>query len=194
MLSPARVGASPRAVGPPRFLDRSLDARRPQPPRGARRLHLPIAFIDDAGFITSGRLAAPICVTRPNRVRLRCGSRRRRARLRQPDYSDPRSLGSVSNGQLHDEHLAVHKIGQACPGAPEYADSDAQPGRHADPDSHPDQSAQCHSYAYRDGYSVSRCHPNELAIRGHGAGRWPRGLLAARRDERHGLQGQHRPH
>ena len=39
------------------------------------------------------------CVTRPIWVRLRCGSRVRLARLRQRNYSHPRLLGYLSNGQ-----------------------------------------------------------------------------------------------
>ena len=39
-------------------------------------------------------------VTRQNRVRFRYGSRFRLSRLRQPDYSDPRSIGYMVNGQF----------------------------------------------------------------------------------------------
>jgi len=39
------------------------------------------------------------CVTRPKRVRLRCGSRVRLARLRQRCYHRPRLLGYLPNGQ-----------------------------------------------------------------------------------------------
>ncbi len=41
-----------------------------------------------------------LCVTRPKRVRLRCGSRVRLARLRQCNYFHSRLLGYLSNGQF----------------------------------------------------------------------------------------------
>jgi len=41
-----------------------------------------------------------LCVTRPKRVRLRCGSRVRLARLRQQNYFHSRLLGYLSNGQF----------------------------------------------------------------------------------------------
>jgi len=60
-----------RHAGSPRFLDVSFRARSPQPPRGALQLHLLVASPQVTGFTISGRLATPICVTRPNRVRFR---------------------------------------------------------------------------------------------------------------------------
>ena len=51
----------------------------------------------------SSRMAAwplSLCITRPNRVRLRYGSRVRFARLRSADPSAPRWLGYLLNGQL----------------------------------------------------------------------------------------------
>ena len=47
----------------------------------------------------SGRLATPVSVTRPNGVRLRCGSRVRLAGLRQRNYFHSRLRGYLSNGQ-----------------------------------------------------------------------------------------------
>jgi hypothetical protein len=47
----------PRCAGPPRFLDRSVHARRPQPPRQARRLLSPVASPSMAGFTFLGRMA-----------------------------------------------------------------------------------------------------------------------------------------
>ncbi len=45
--------------------DRSVDARCPVPPRRIRPLQTLIALRPIAGFTFSGRLAIPICVTRP---------------------------------------------------------------------------------------------------------------------------------
>jgi len=70
----------------------------------------------------SGSLAPwplPLCVTRPNRVRLRYGSRVRRTRLRRFDYSSGARLAICSMGNSQNELLSVHKINQAWPGAPE---------------------------------------------------------------------------
>ncbi len=65
---------NPHPAGPPRFLGQSFCARHLQSPRRAQRLHLPVATPSVIGFTISGRLATLNCVTRPNRVRLRCGS------------------------------------------------------------------------------------------------------------------------
>jgi hypothetical protein len=54
--SPGRVSQVP---------DRSVDARCPVPPRRIRPLQTLIAWRPIAGFTFSGRLAIPICVTRP---------------------------------------------------------------------------------------------------------------------------------
>src|SRR6476619_6909718 len=70
----------------------------------------------------SGSLAPwplPLCLTRPNRVRLRYGSRVRRTRLRRFDYSSGARLAICSMGNSQNELLSVHKINQAWPGAPE---------------------------------------------------------------------------
>ncbi len=82
----------------------------------------PIASSSALGFTIFGSLAALTCVTRPKQVRFRYGSHLRRPRLRQPDRSDPRSFGYVSNEQLHGELLSVHKVSQAYPGAPKGAE------------------------------------------------------------------------
>ena len=47
----------PPHAGPPRFLDRSVRARRPHSPRKARRVHMPVASPSVSGFTISGRLA-----------------------------------------------------------------------------------------------------------------------------------------
>jgi hypothetical protein len=77
-------------------------------------------------FTTGGRLhprlgdwPLSLCVTRPNRVRLRYGSRIRSARLRSADRSAPRWLGYLLNGQLQGKLLSAYKISQAAPGAPD---------------------------------------------------------------------------
>ena len=70
----------------------------------------PLLHHSMAGFIRFDRLATLICtLTRPNRVRLRCGSRVRLARLRDGDcshstrlrgYVDERIISTVSSFQL----------------------------------------------------------------------------------------------
>jgi hypothetical protein len=45
--------------GSPRFLGRSVDARRPLPPRGVRPLPVLVAWRPMSGFTSSGRLATP---------------------------------------------------------------------------------------------------------------------------------------
>jgi hypothetical protein len=89
-----------RPRGPPRFLNRSFHARCPLSPRRARRLPLPVTSSPVPGFLYFGSLATRFfCVTRPKRVRLRCGSRVRLARPRQWNYSHSRLLGYLPNGQ-----------------------------------------------------------------------------------------------
>ena len=61
---------------------------------------LPVASPPVSGFILVGGLATFVFLTRPNRVHLRYGSRVRLPRLRQLDYSIPRSLGYMSNRQF----------------------------------------------------------------------------------------------
>ena len=63
------VGGRDRKVGSPRFLDGSLDARRPQSPRRARPRHVLVSWWPVSGFTRSGRLATlGQGFTRPNRV------------------------------------------------------------------------------------------------------------------------------
>ena len=57
-------------------------------------------------------------LTRPNRFRLRYGSRVRTTRLRSADRSAPRWLGYLLNGQLQGKLLSAYKISQAFPGTP----------------------------------------------------------------------------
>ena len=81
------------------------------------------SFTAGAGFIQSGRLATLISVTRPERVHLRCGSHLcPGGASHQSDYSDLRPLGYMSTDHSHGGHLSAHKFGQACPGAPDFAD------------------------------------------------------------------------
>jgi len=70
-------------AGSPRFLGRSVSTRRPLPPRQVQRLLVPTASSLASGFLTLGRTGhLQVCVTRPNRVRCRYGSRVRLPRLR----------------------------------------------------------------------------------------------------------------
>jgi len=62
-------------------------------------------------------------LTRPNRFRLRYGSRVRLARLRVTDCSAPRGLGYLLNGQLQGKLLSAYKISQAFPGTPYMKDN-----------------------------------------------------------------------
>ncbi len=90
-------------AGSPRFLDRSVPACCPLPPREAQRLLVPIASSLVSGFITLRRTSRfHGCVTRPNWVRWRYGSRVRLPKLHHPDYSEPRSVGYLLNGQLRE--------------------------------------------------------------------------------------------
>jgi hypothetical protein len=87
-LGPLRSSLPPCPAGSPRFLDRSFPARCPQPPRKARRVR-PAASPPVAGFLTFGRRATFHSVTRPNRVRLRSGSRACFPRFHRTDCSAP---------------------------------------------------------------------------------------------------------
>ena len=66
-ITPGRVSQVPRLI--------SWCALPPTTPEGSASARAR-CFPADAGFTQSGRLAAPSRVTRPNRVRLRCGSHR----------------------------------------------------------------------------------------------------------------------
>jgi hypothetical protein len=116
------LGYPPHWAGPPRFLDRSVGARCPHPPRRVRRVRLPVASSPVLASASLGAWPLSPSVTRPNRVRLRYGSRLRRARPHPPDCSGACSLGYMSTGNSHGDLLSGHKIGQACPGAPKHAE------------------------------------------------------------------------
>ena len=107
------------SAGLPRFLDRSIHARCPQPPRKAQRVHAYWFPVDDRlhpsrrtghfqipNEAESGSLALRLtCLPIP--------------RLHQMDCSHLALAGlHVRTGNLHGEHLPVHKISQAYPGAP----------------------------------------------------------------------------
>ena len=107
------------SAGLPRFLDRSIHARCPQPPRKAQRVHAYWFPVDDRlhpsrrtghfqipNEAESGSLALRLtCLPIP--------------RLHQMDCSHLVLAGlHVRTGNLHGEHLPVHKISQAYPGAP----------------------------------------------------------------------------
>src|SRR5439155_4625524 len=51
---------------------------------------------------------APFCVTRPNQIRLRCGSQVRISRLRHTDCSALRSIATCRTDNLHGELLSSH--------------------------------------------------------------------------------------
>src|ERR1700757_3557483 len=73
---PPRVGPfCSHPTGPPRLLGCSFHARCPQPPRKVRWLPMPVASPAASGFISVGRLATFVFLSRPNRVHLRYGSR-----------------------------------------------------------------------------------------------------------------------
>jgi hypothetical protein len=57
MSSPVALGAAAHHAGSPRFLDRSMCARRPHSPRKVRWVLVPVASPSVAGFTISGRLA-----------------------------------------------------------------------------------------------------------------------------------------
>ena len=92
LLVPLRASQVPRPIFP-----RALPPPTPRSPTTA----LARCFI--AGSRLHHSLAdwpLLLCVTRPKRVRLRCGSRVRFARLRQWNYSHSRLRGYLSNGQF----------------------------------------------------------------------------------------------
>jgi hypothetical protein len=69
-------------VGSPRFLDLSFPARCPQPPRKAQPVPSVSFPVDDGLRLSLADWPLSTCVSRPNRVRLRYGSRVRLTRLR----------------------------------------------------------------------------------------------------------------
>ena len=108
------------SAGPPRFLDRSVRARRPQSPRRARRLLVPVASSPTQASPHPEGWPLSTGVTRPNRVRFRYGSRVCLARLRTSRIAPARArVATCVTGRSHGNHLSGRKIGQACPGAPD---------------------------------------------------------------------------
>ena len=85
------------SVGSPRFLDLSFRTCRSLSPRAVPRVHLLIASTRVSDFAISGRLVTTISVTRPKRIRLRCGSHVCFPRLRR--YR----LSPSAAGRLHVE-------------------------------------------------------------------------------------------
>ena len=80
----------------------SLSARCSQPPRTASHPQMLVAWMEVTGFTHFGRLAtARYSVTRPNRIRFRCGLQTRSPRLR-PKELPPETLRS-----LHDERAII---------------------------------------------------------------------------------------
>ena len=107
---PRRVSQVPRLICP-----RALSPTTPEGPAAASARYFAASIrLHPRGWI--GHLQQPL--TRPNRVRLRYGSRVRLARLRRTNYSVSRSLGYLSNGQLQGKLLPAYKISQASPGTP----------------------------------------------------------------------------
>ena len=80
---PCRVSQVPRLIYP-----RALSPTTPESPAAA----LPVASPPVAGSSSSADWPPSGCVTRPNRVRLRCGSRVRLTGFRRTDRSIPRLL------------------------------------------------------------------------------------------------------
>src|SRR5207249_4383048 len=111
---------TPHVDGSPRFLDRSIRARRPLVPRRARRVLLPVA--------SSSVLASPPQKGWPLLVSLNeaeSGSLHATAHafasrgfVRAITRTHAR-VAAWSTGNCHDGYLSIHKIGQASPGAPE---------------------------------------------------------------------------
>jgi hypothetical protein len=67
-------------------------------------------FTTGTGFVISEGLAAPIGVTRLNRVHLRYGPRLRHTEASWPELlPDARSGGYMANGSFHGELLSVHE-------------------------------------------------------------------------------------
>ena len=100
MVSQAGLPLQWRTVGPPRFLG-SLSGRAAlNHPGGVLRVPMPVASSQIIGFNKSGCLAIPHTrVTRPNQVRLRCGSHLRLMRLRRSGHPWLRSRDSMVNRQ-----------------------------------------------------------------------------------------------
>ena len=78
--------------------DGSVDARCPLSPRGARPLHVLVASRSVSGFTFSGRLATPICVTRPKWVHA-CALRLTSLSSRASHPGSPRRTPSRLHGE-----------------------------------------------------------------------------------------------
>ena len=121
---PPGVGASasPRHAGSPGFLSRSLGARCPQPPRGARRLLLLVASPSAPGFASSERLAG-------SHVRNEAESGLLVLRLTpSPSGASTAGLLRTPPGQLHVER-AIHMAGSFHPARSNWASSQRTGGR-----------------------------------------------------------------
>jgi hypothetical protein len=108
----------PRSVGSPRFLGRSVLARRLLPPRKVRGVLLPVASPSMSGFATLRRVGH---LRLPNEaemssltLRLTSSPRQGSATKIAPTHA---CRATCRTGNLQGELLSVHKIGQACPGA-----------------------------------------------------------------------------
>ena len=113
------VVPAPRRSGSPRFLDQSLDTRRPLSPRRARSLLLPVPSRPALGFAYPGRLATPRQYNEADSgsLTLRLMSSPYEA---SPDRVTPSHARSATcqTGNLQGKLLSACKIGQAYPGAP----------------------------------------------------------------------------
>jgi hypothetical protein len=118
-LFPQDVG-SRHLAGSPRFLDRSVLARRLLPPRKVRRVHAPVASPSVPGFTTlwrAGHLPLHHGVESSS-LTLRLTSSPLQGFARR--ITPPRACrATCRTGNLQGELLSVHKIGQACPGTPQ---------------------------------------------------------------------------
>jgi len=123
---PSRLPPTPRSTyvfvhalgsthvdGSPRSLAQPVGARRPQPPRQARRLHAPAASPPVQGFINLGSLAACDLAFR-GRIGFACATARTFADGVPSRGIAPanRSAGYMSSGRLHDCLLSCSKVGQ----------------------------------------------------------------------------------
>jgi hypothetical protein len=110
----------PRPVGSPRFLSRSVPARRLLPPRKVRRVLLPVASPSMSGFTAlrrAGHLRLPN-EAEMSSLTLRLTSSPLQGFARK--VAPPRACRATCRaGNLQGELLSVHKISQACPGATE---------------------------------------------------------------------------
>ena len=110
--SDSRNGAAPRVMDSPKTLDRSTPPGLPGSSADLSPRAVPYhpgepgdcvyPFLHHRWQASSALGAWPLSffLTRPNRVRLRYGSRVRLPGLRQRDYSRPRLVGYLLNGQF----------------------------------------------------------------------------------------------